>query len=145
MSALGHKRTFSKVCVMSALPPKADIAGAFMSTRPSYSSSQWSTAWCFRPAETRSDVMPSGFAGIDELEANWRYSKQRDHGRHIARHAVVMIGGFGAGQIGGFRAPLVDHVPSMQPHFNPSSPYTLPEPRETPVSPASPGSIFGKG
>jgi hypothetical protein len=25
MYALGHKRTFSGVCVMSALPPKADI------------------------------------------------------------------------------------------------------------------------
>jgi hypothetical protein len=27
MSALGHKRTFSKLQLMSALPPKADIAG----------------------------------------------------------------------------------------------------------------------
>ena len=26
MSALGHKRTFGKVRVMSALPPKADMA-----------------------------------------------------------------------------------------------------------------------
>jgi len=26
MSALGQKRTFAEVCVMSALPPKADIA-----------------------------------------------------------------------------------------------------------------------
>jgi hypothetical protein len=25
MSAMGHKRTFSEVCAMSALPPKADI------------------------------------------------------------------------------------------------------------------------
>jgi len=25
MSALGQKRTFSELCVMSALPPKADI------------------------------------------------------------------------------------------------------------------------
>jgi len=25
MSALGQKRTFSEVCAMSALPPKADI------------------------------------------------------------------------------------------------------------------------
>jgi len=57
---------------------------------------------------------------------------------------VGHVGGFGAGPIGGFRGP-VDRVPSMQPHFNPSSPYTLPEPRETPVSPESPGSIFGNG
>jgi hypothetical protein len=27
MSALGQKRTFSNVCAMSPLPPKADIAG----------------------------------------------------------------------------------------------------------------------
>ena len=26
-SALGHKRAFSEACMMSALPPKADIAG----------------------------------------------------------------------------------------------------------------------
>jgi len=25
MSALGHKRTFSEVCAMSAIPPKADM------------------------------------------------------------------------------------------------------------------------
>ena len=40
--------------------------------------------------------------------------------------------------------PLLDRVPSMPPPiFNPSSPYTVPQTRETPVSPASPGSIFG--
>lgn len=46
----------------------------------------------------------------------------------------------------GFSGPLPDRVPSMPPPvFNPSSPYTMPQPRETPVSPASPGSIFGNG
>jgi hypothetical protein len=40
--------------------------------------------------------------------------------------------------------PWPDRVPSMPaPIFNPSSPYTVPQARETPVSPASPGSIFG--
>ena len=40
--------------------------------------------------------------------------------------------------------PWLDRVPSMPaPIFNPSSPYTVPQARETPVSPASPGSIFG--
>jgi hypothetical protein len=33
MSALGHKRTFSKVSAMSALPPKADIAGRQLNVR----------------------------------------------------------------------------------------------------------------
>jgi hypothetical protein len=33
MSALGQKRTFSKVCAMSALPPKADIAGRHLDVR----------------------------------------------------------------------------------------------------------------
>jgi hypothetical protein len=54
-------------------------------------------------------------------------------------------GGFGAAHLGEHRGPLVDRAPSMQPHFNPSSPYMVPQPRETPVSPASPGSVFGNG
>ena|ERR1700688_706805 len=56
-------------------------------------------------------------------------------------------GGFGGGQIGGgFSEPAVGPVPSMPPPvFNPSSPYTVPFSPETPVSPASPGSIFGNG
>jgi hypothetical protein len=33
MSALGQKRTFSEVCAMSALPPKADIAGRQLNVR----------------------------------------------------------------------------------------------------------------
>jgi|ERR1700687_5602126 hypothetical protein len=40
--------------------------------------------------------------------------------------------------------PLLDRAPSMPPPaFNPSSPYTVPQSRESPVSPASPGSLFG--
>jgi hypothetical protein len=56
-------------------------------------------------------------------------------------------GGLRGGHIGGgFRGPLLNSVPSMPaPIFNPSSPYTVPPTRETPVSPASPGSIFGNG
>jgi hypothetical protein len=43
-------------------------------------------------------------------------------------------------------SPLVNPAPSMPPPtFNPSGPYTVPFSRETPVSPASPGSIFGSG
>jgi hypothetical protein len=39
---------------------------------------------------------------------------------------------------------LLNRAPSMPPPaFNPSSPYTVPQSRETPVSPASPGSVFG--
>jgi hypothetical protein len=52
-------------------------------------------------------------------------------------------GGFGAAHLGELRGPLVDRAPLTQPHFNPSSPYTVPQPRETPVSPGSPGSVFG--
>jgi hypothetical protein len=33
MSALGHKRTLRCVATMSALPPKADIAPAFIDVR----------------------------------------------------------------------------------------------------------------
>lgn len=40
--------------------------------------------------------------------------------------------------------PPLDSVPSMPaPIFNPFTPYTLPPPGETPVSPGSPGSVFG--
>jgi hypothetical protein len=43
-------------------------------------------------------------------------------------------------------APFVNPAHSMtSPTFNPSSPNTVPFSRETPVSPASPGSIFGSG
>jgi hypothetical protein len=39
--------------------------------------------------------------------------------------------------------PPTSNMPA--PVFNPSEPYTVPETRETPVSPASPGSVFGNG
>ena len=56
-------------------------------------------------------------------------------------------GGFRGGHIGGgFRGPLLNSVPAMQPPvYNPSSPYTVPASPEIPVSPASPGSVFGNG
>ena len=56
-------------------------------------------------------------------------------------------GRFGGGHMGGgFRGPLLESVPSLPaPIFNPSTPYTVPSSRETPVSPASPGSVFGNG
>jgi uncharacterized membrane protein len=57
------------------------------------------------------------------------------------------IGGgtHGGGHMGGrFRGPLVDSIPAMPgPTFNSSTPYTVPQARETPVSPGSPGSVFG--
>jgi len=53
--------------------------------------------------------------------------------------------GGGAGQ-GGFGGPLLDGTPETPPPtLNPSTPYTVPAPAETPVSPASPGSVFGNG
>ena len=87
--------------------------------------------------------------------------------RSIARNAVILLaaitlsmavatdglaagrGGGGGGGLrgghirGGFRGPLLNSVPSMPPPiFNPSSAYTVPPSPETPVSPASPGSVF---
>jgi hypothetical protein len=54
-------------------------------------------------------------------------------------------GGFSVGHIGrGFNARIPDGIPSAPaPVFNPSTPYTVSPLRETPVSPASPGSVFG--
>ena len=45
--------------------------------------------------------------------------------------------------IGDFDRPL-DRAPALPPPvFNQSSPYTVPQSLERPVSPASPGSVFG--
>jgi uncharacterized membrane protein len=66
----------------------------------------------------------------------------------------ALAAGHGGGRIGGgthighmgrgFRGPLVDSIPAAPgPTFNPSSPYTVPQAGETPVSPGSPGSVFG--
>jgi hypothetical protein len=54
-------------------------------------------------------------------------------------------GAHSGGHMGGrFRGPLVDSVPATPgPTFNSSAPYTVPQARETPVSPGSPGSVFG--
>jgi len=66
----------------------------------------------------------------------------------VATDALAAGGGrFGGGHMGGgFRGPLLESVPSLPaPIFNQSTPYTVPSSRETPVSPASPGSVFGNG
>ncbi|HEY1979882.1 MAG TPA: hypothetical protein VGH13_07330 [Xanthobacteraceae bacterium] len=64
-----------------------------------------------------------------------------------AGHGGGRIGGgaHGGGHMGrGFRGPLVDSIPAAPgPTFNPSTPYTVPQAGETPVSPGSPGSVFG--
>jgi len=75
----------------------------------------------------------------------------------LTSQAFARGGGLGlSGGFGGVRAasgfhssgfasapPPVFNTPA--PVFNPSESYTLPESRETPVSPASPGSVFGNG
>jgi hypothetical protein len=51
--------------------------------------------------------------------------------------------GLQSNHIGGFDRPL-DRGPAMPPPvFNQSNPYTMPQSPERPVSPASPGSVFG--
>jgi hypothetical protein len=52
MSALGQKQTSAYFRVMSALPPKADIASTFMSTRPNLGRSLHIT---------RQSALPFGF------------------------------------------------------------------------------------
>jgi hypothetical protein len=75
----------------------------------------------------------------------------------LSSQAFTAGGGLGLnGEFGGVRAasgfhssafvsapPPVINTPA--PVFNPSGSYTVPESRETPVSPASPGSVFGNG
>jgi hypothetical protein len=61
-----------------------------------------------------------------------------------AGHAGGSASGIASGHGGQFRGPLLNSTPSLPPPvFNPSSPYTVAPSPETPVSPASPGSIFG--
>jgi hypothetical protein len=56
-------------------------------------------------------------------------------------------GGARSGHMGrGVGGPWLNNAPSLPaPIFNQSTPYTVPQLRETPVSPASPGSVFGNG
>jgi hypothetical protein len=52
-------------------------------------------------------------------------------------------GGYGGGHMGGrFGEPLVGSAPMTSPIYNPSTPYTVTQSPEVPVSPASPGSVF---
>jgi hypothetical protein len=75
-------------------------------------------------------------------------------GTAVASHAFAagrMGGGLGLG--GGFQGghmsdrftpPILDETPSTPaPAFNPSEPYTVLQSPETPISPGSPGSVFG--
>jgi hypothetical protein len=75
----------------------------------------------------------------------------------LSSQAFAVGGGLGLNvEFGGVRAASGFHSPVFNsappptsnmpaPVFNPSEPYTVPETRETPVSPASPGSVFGNG
>jgi hypothetical protein len=76
-------------------------------------------------------------------------------GTAMATHAFAAgrVGGMGGGLGGGFHGghmshgfqpPVLNEAPAMPtPTLNPSESYTLPQSTETPVSPASPGSVFG--
>ena len=58
-------------------------------------------------------------------------------------NSVPAGAGLQSNHLGGFDRP-VDRGPVMQPPvFNQSNPYTMPQSPERPISPASPGSVFG--
>jgi hypothetical protein len=69
------------------------------------------------------------------------------HSFAVGRMGGGLDGGFrGAHMSHGFQPPILNEAPTMpSPTFNPSDPYTVPQSSETPVSPASPGSVFGNG
>jgi hypothetical protein len=51
--------------------------------------------------------------------------------------------GFESSHMGGrFGEPLIGSAPMPSPIYNPSTPYTVTQSPEVPVSPASPGSLF---
>jgi hypothetical protein len=61
-----------------------------------------------------------------------------------AQPGPTNVPGFQNPVSGGFGGSPFYSAPALPPPvFNPSDPYTLPQPPEKPVSPASPGSIFG--
>ena len=77
--------------------------------------------------------------------------KTQMHGKILAIAAAVMLGiattsgsALARGVPGGghFGMPLISAPSNPVPQFNPSSPYAVTAPGETPVSPASPGSVF---
>jgi hypothetical protein len=60
-------------------------------------------------------------------------------------HGDGMGGGHGGGHFGGgFRSGFVNQeIPMQAPVFNPSEHYAVTQSPEAPVSPGSPGSVFG--
>jgi hypothetical protein len=55
----------------------------------------------------------------------------------------ALAAGHGGGHMGGrFGEPLIGSAPMTSPIYNPSTPYTVTQPPEVGVSPASPGSVF---
>ena len=60
---------------------------------------------------------------------------------------TVATSALAAGHVGGhmggrFGEPLIGSAPMTSPIYNPSTPYTVTQPPEVGVSPASPGSVF---
>ena len=60
---------------------------------------------------------------------------------------TVATNALAAGHVGGhmggrFGEPLIGSAPMTSPIYNPSTPYTVTQPPEVGVSPASPGSVF---
>jgi hypothetical protein len=77
--------------------------------------------------------------------------KAQIHSKILTIAAALMLGiattsgsALARGVPGGghFGMPLIGAPSNPVPQFNPSSPYTVTAPGETPVSPASPGSVF---
>ena len=55
----------------------------------------------------------------------------------------ALAAGHGGGHMGGrFGEPLIGSEIGTSPIYNPSAPYTVTQPPEVGVSPASPGSLF---
>lgn len=89
-----------------------------------------------------------------------RHVKRNSWVGKTARMSTVMLGaavatsvlaaggtGYGAGYARSqVSPPVIDQAPALPPPIlNPSYSYTIPQTPEIPVSPASPGSIFGNG
>jgi hypothetical protein len=88
---------------------------------------------------TRNAMILLAIVGLGTMAATHALAAQS------GSNGVHFGGGLQSNRAGGaFQGQVIERVPAMPPPtFNPSTPYTVPQSPEVPVSPASPGSVFG--
>jgi hypothetical protein len=95
MSALGHERTSQDVCVMSALPPKADISGVRLDVR-FVPITEVGTICAHKLDTAVGELLPADTGPLGRQQAlagsyshGWRFSV--DEGRRAASDALTQF------------------------------------------------------